>query len=203
MKPLIITGCQRSGTAYIAAVVTACGHWCSHERVFSDLREPVPRPETVEASWAAAPRLSTLDAHVVHQVRHPLAVIASSMARSTFAGKMRPSARWAYEQHPQIVRDSDRNHLVRAMRFWLEWNLLIEPHARHRWRVEDLTAEQVAQVLTGCGRPVDRDRAAQAMALIPRDVNHGHGVQLLSWSDLPACRLTRRLRKMAERYGYG
>lgn len=201
MKPLVITGCQRSGTAYTAALVTACGWWCSHERVFSDRRQPVLRPETVEASWAAAAHLPDMDAYVVHQVRHPLSVIASCMARSTFLGKMRPSARWAARQHPAIIRDSD-GHLVRVMRFWVEWNLLVEPFAQHRWRVEDLTAVEVAQTLTSCGRPVDPVRAAQALELIPRNVNHARWVTPLSWSDLPRCRLTRRLRALAERYGY-
>lgn len=197
----MVTGCQRSGTAYTAALLTACGWWCSHERHFSEGRTWPLRPATIESSWAAAPELPGLDAHVIHQVRHPLAVLASCTARATFNGKMRPSARWARKQHPRIVRKTD-DPLMRVMRYWVEWNLLVEPHAELRWRVEDLKPDLVAAALTARGRPTTVGRAAAAMDLIPRDINHVHTVTPLTWADLPDKPLTVRLRDMAERYGY-
>lgn len=201
MKPLVITGCQRSGTAYTAALLTACGWWCSHERFFNEQRVWPLQPSTIDSSWAAAPHLPDLGAHIIHQVRHPLAVIASCLARGTFAGKMRPSARWARSQHPSIMRNTD-NHLLRTMRYWVEWNLLIEPHADLRWPVENLTPQLLADTLTGWERSTSLARATAAAELIPQDVNHVHTVEPLNWTDLPDKPLTRRLREMAERYGY-
>lgn len=205
MRPIVVCGTQRSGTAYTAALITACGHWCSHERKFREGRAWSLLPATIESSWAAAPHLAGLDAHVVHQVRHPLAVVASCLARGTFAGKRRRSARWAAKAHPATFNRGD-DHVTRIVRYWVRWNQLIEAHAQRRWRLEDLVtsplgAELVADTLTQLGRPVELGRAAAASDLIPA-ANASPAVPTVSWDDIPRSTPRREARRMAKRYGY-
>jgi hypothetical protein len=201
LKPLVITGCQRSGTAYIAALITASGYWCSHERFFRELEWFGPKPTTVEASWAALPHLGEIDAHVVHQIRHPLSVVASMLSRRTFAGAGRRSARWAAKHVPSTRVDTD-TEVMWAMRYWLAWNLAVERHAHHMWRLEDLTPDVVAEVLTSCGRPVIAQRVEQGAAVLPERINGWSEVVPLSWDDLPAGKLRRQVVRHARRWGY-
>lgn len=201
MKPVVITGCQRSGTAWIAAVVTACGYWCSHERFIREEKRFPLRPDVIESSWSAVPSLPDLDAWVVHQVRHPLRVVASCLARGTFSERGADSVRWAAVQHPAIRGDGD-DELHRALRYWFEWNRLAEPHADQRWRLEDLAPEVIAETLSGFGRPTTPDRAALAIDVVPGRVNRCPTAGSLTWDDIPAGPLKKRVRKLAAHYGY-
>lgn len=204
MRPIVITGCQRSGTAYIASLITACGYWCSHERLFRDGRYQELKPESIESSWAAAGYADrfTTPPHLVHQVRHPLSVIASCLARGTFRGKLRPSARWASEIYPGIFQPED-SEIIRILRYWVEWNTLTEWASPDvRWRIEYLNAEELADILTGFGRPVTAERVAQAQKMIPIANAATSDVDPVTWDDLPVCKLTRRAMTMARRYGY-
>lgn len=80
-RKFVVTGSGRSGTEYIALTLSAAGLRCGHEAVFG------PRTRTTpafgawdgDASWLAAPFLAALPSStvVLHQVRHPFAVISS------------------------------------------------------------------------------------------------------------------------------
>lgn len=201
MRPLIITGCQRSGTAFVAAMITASGYWCSHERFFREREWWMPRPDTIEASWAAAPFLSKVDAHVVHQLRHPLAVISSMLARGTFHGGGRRSVRWARKRYKQIHRPGD-TEIEAAMRYWLHWNQLVERHADRMWQIEKLNPGTLAQALTDYGRPVSAGRVARGWEVLPARINEWKGVTRLTWRDLPQGKLKHRLQEAARRWGY-
>lgn len=202
MKPLIITGCQRSGTAYTATVLTAAGLWCGHEREIGETYRGGPvRPTVVEASWMAVPHLAALDAHVVHQVRHPLRVAASMLARRTLGGrKVAPSGRYAIRHCPRIADEPDEP--ARVLRYWHDWNLAAEAVAGARWRLCDLDVGRITAVLEAAGRRIDRDRLAAALDLVPRDVNAQPGVRRLSWGDLPDGPAKADARRLARRYGW-
>lgn len=203
MRPLLVTGCQRSGTAYTSAVLTvACG-WASHERFFNEDHHWDLHPDSVEVSWAAAPHLAGLDdAVVVHLVRHPLAVAGSLLRQGKFTGRNKArSARWAMRQIPEISEGP--GGLRRILRYIWYWNRLVEPHAAARWQVETLTADQICHALDLSGREPDPARAEQALHLIPRQVNSSGPPGGLSWSDLPTdAPIAGRVRRMAARYGY-
>src|SRR5689334_5762287 len=89
---VLITGCARSGTGYLAALLTELGLECGHERVFAPrtVRGSTPTwPDGVraESSWLAAPYLAHLPkgTAVVHLVRHPLAVMRSNLRIGFFS----------------------------------------------------------------------------------------------------------------------
>lgn len=202
MTPIIVTGCMRSGTAYTAAAITACGHWCSHERFFREEKTWPLREGIIESSWAAAPHLTRIDAHVIHQVRHPLSVAASLLARRTFAGDGRRSAQWAWKQHPATFRDGD-DELKRCLRYWLEWNWLVIDSADGGtlWRLEETSAHRLAGTLTSLGREVSVERAELALQVTPR-VNSWTGVTALTWADVPDGKLKKQVQEAADGYGY-
>jgi hypothetical protein len=88
LQPFVVTGCARSGTTYIAAVLSGLGLRCGHEVVFG------PRSRSFagfgdqhgDCSWLAAPFLSeTAGAIVFHQVRHPVKVVRSLLGVRFFA----------------------------------------------------------------------------------------------------------------------
>ena len=90
LEPFAVTGCARSGTTYISAVLGGLGLRCGHEVVFG------PRTRSFtgfgdqhgDCSWLAAPFLDqTGDALVFHQVRHPLKVVRSLLGVRFFADR--------------------------------------------------------------------------------------------------------------------
>jgi hypothetical protein len=90
LQPFVVTGCARSGTTYISAVLSGLGLRCGHEVVFG----PRTRAFTGfgeqhgDCSWLAAPFLGqTGDALVFHQVRHPLKVVRSLLGVRFFADR--------------------------------------------------------------------------------------------------------------------
>ena len=108
----MVTGCARSGTAYMAAVFSRLGLSCGHEVVFG------PRARRFDgfggqhgdSSWLAAPFLSQLpeDTLILHRVRHPLRVVRSLLGVRFFAERGRAfltgddlyaRAKWQVRQH--------------------------------------------------------------------------------------------------------
>jgi len=90
LQPFVVTGCARSGTTYVSAVLSGLGLRCGHEVVFG------PRTRAFggfgdqhgDCSWLAAPFLAqTGDALVFHQVRHPLKVVRSLLGVRFFADR--------------------------------------------------------------------------------------------------------------------
>jgi len=116
------------------------------------------------------------DFAVLHQVREPLAAIASIQ---TF-GPM--SWVFASNREPHI-RDGD-SLLLRAMTYWCYWNQMAEARARLTYQVEQLDPDNAF----GLGMAVN--------ARPHRSV---------SWHDLVAenTELTAQIRAISARYGYG
>jgi hypothetical protein len=90
LRPFVVTGCARSGTTYMAAVLSGLGLRVGHEVVFG----PRVRAFTGwhgqhgDSSWLAAPFLDQIDdALVFHQIRHPLKVVRSLVGVRFFADR--------------------------------------------------------------------------------------------------------------------
>jgi hypothetical protein len=93
LSPFVVTGCARSGTAYLAAVFSRLGLSCGHEVVFG------PRTRRFDgfdgqhgdSSWLAAPFLAQLpdDTLILHRVRHPLKVVRSLLGVRFFTDRGR------------------------------------------------------------------------------------------------------------------
>ncbi len=127
---LLITGCGRSGTTYIAKLLTSAGLNIGHERLGS----------YGCASWVMAvddvvtpngPGKKGIHfQHIFHQVRHPLNVIASTETMNQNS--------WEYicKHIPQIKMEDPLP--VRCAKYWLYWNLEAEKIAEWRYLIEDI-----------------------------------------------------------------
>lgn len=188
----------RSGSGYIAAVLSAAGLRCGHEQWWNP-HEAHNYALMGDSSWMILPELERYVGLVLHQVRNPLHVVASFAAspehepyrglRHECLGRLR----WAGDP------------LREAMQIVLEWNSLIEERvpAAGRWRVEDVNPELVQWVGECLGVLVGYDSAEAACASVEATHNeHNGGVLVLSWDELPQSHLTDSLYAMARRYGY-
>lgn len=153
-RKLLITGCGRSGTLYATELWRALGLDIRHER-------PVP-PNGVMgkdgmASWFMAaddpqppsgpsPLGYKFD-KTIHQVRHPLKVIASvaqfilreGQRAPGFIERNIPETKLSFEE--LIYLEPKQQLLLRASRYWYFWNKLAEKKADYRVRVENLETE--------------------------------------------------------------
>ena len=222
MKPqrVLVTGCARSGTGYAAALLSRLGLPCGHERLFApdtlrDRRggwQALPRwPHrvTAESSWLAAPFVERLPPGtlVVHQVRHPLAVVRSNL-RIGFFGEPTDYLDFARAHLPGLERGSP---LAQAARYWVGWNALVErAKQRHglayvRLRLEDLDERSLRELLARVGHEIPVGEVRTALSEVPRDTNtrgrrrDDSGVRL---DALPTGPLREALESAARRYGY-
>ncbi|NIV72651.1 MAG: hypothetical protein GWN16_16230, partial [Calditrichae bacterium] len=149
-KKLLITGCGRSGTFYAAEVWRSLGLDIRHER---PIKPHGKMGEDGVASWLMAANdpnppfgPSAVDYEfevIVHQVRHPLKVIASVaqfiLAKGQFAPDYieRNVPRTRIHSDEQIL-DEKQQHILEAARYWYYWNLLACKKATHMVQIEQL-----------------------------------------------------------------
>jgi hypothetical protein len=191
MTALLITGSERSGTLFTATVLRAAGIDAGHERAANVHGYRQLKNGEVEVAWEAA--YLGLKAYTVHQVRHPLAAIASSVKRGTFdpATKYYRWARYAANVYPEIL--TQRTPLERAALYWLRWNGGIK--ADERWQIETLTSRQLNSALLRLGLHVG---TSKALAETPRV--HESDAEPLTWDQLGA--FEGAIRELAADYGY-
>ena len=88
LRPFVVTGCARSGTAYMALVLSRLGLRCGHEVVFGPRSRAFTgfHGQHGDSSWLAAPFLAQLpsDTLVIHRIRHPLRVVRSLLGVQFF-----------------------------------------------------------------------------------------------------------------------
>src|SRR4051794_440119 len=92
LRPFVVTGTARSGTAYTAMLLSGLGLRIGHEDVFGPRTRSFDgwHGQDGDSSWLAAPFLDQLpDALVLHQVRHPLKVVRSLVGVRFFADRSR------------------------------------------------------------------------------------------------------------------
>lgn len=192
----------RAGSVWIATVMHNAGIPVLHETHFNGDRCLATQPdvwdhrEVAEWSAQAVPYLGSWDVTVWHQVRHPLDVTASYLKFGLFEFPER------FGRQGQVIFDRfdlTGDPTTDAVRFWVDWNRRIEPHATRRWRVEDVDADLIVEAGTDAGVQVDRDKAVQALQDTPRQLNTAGPTLHPVLPDHPA---TEALFDMACRYGY-
>lgn len=214
-RRLLITGCGRSGTGYLATLLGELGIPCGHEALFgpqvhADACAPTwPEDVTCEASWLAAPYLATLpaDTLVLHQVREPVAVVRSFLRIRLFEGK-NVWKRFAEAHAPALAGGTP---FERCVKYWLHWNRLCQTAstsshvAYRRRRLEDVDAELLMELAAELGLPRTRAAVDAALARVPRDTNTSgakHQDGSVRWSNLPRGDWSAELEDLAGRYGY-
>jgi hypothetical protein len=177
---LLITGTGRCGTGYIAEVLNSVGHKCTHEKIFSMkgldyAREQLAlrrsRPEwrwQAESSWLIAPHLGEpwlSDLTVVHLVRHPRNFIRSHQRMSNWTTKhYERGQEYLYSIMPELLDHPPPYE--RSAYFWVKWNEMIEPHARHLHRIEDDVTgllDALGLVHEGCDLFADKEHNSRAL----------------------------------------
>ncbi len=128
-KRLLITGCGRSGTKFAASLLQHLGLDVRHEEMGADgIATWCMAVQSDDSPWGGG-RRSVKFATILHQVRHPLAVIPSL---TTFTP---PS--WEFiAQH--VSCPISEPILLRAAKYWYYWNLEAEKIAQWRYRIETL-----------------------------------------------------------------
>jgi hypothetical protein len=189
-KTLLVVGCARSGTTYIADVLTKGGLDIGHEKMGLDgISSWDLAVKTSKGRWRQYPQLYRF-AHIFHQVRDPLEVISSVYETEN-------SKSWIYilAHMPEVdMRDS---HLVKCAKYWYYWNLEAEKKAEWTYRVEDFN-NRWDEFQRRVGKEI-------AFHEIPKNINGREGHPHFTWKDLEAelePELLANIKTMAQRYGY-
>ena len=203
-KRFVVAGTGRSGTRYIQSVLRKCGMRVSHEQIFcpGGVREWGNRHG--ESSGLAPPFLK--DHYpgilILHQVRHPLAVIRSMLSRRTSTRAKQYEKQFLVPTgFPDLDFKNDR--MRRATLMWLHRNELVDAaKPAMRWRVEDLDLPTLRGILDLIGWDAGDDVLEEALAKTSTSLNRSNRKHPMpEWSDLPAD-LRPRTVNLAREYGY-
>jgi hypothetical protein len=215
MRPFVIAGTGRSGTMGMAMLLNRAGIRTAFEQFFCarevnalvGSRYPCFLAETGcagEVSSLAPPYLRHLPTETVilHQVRNPVATLASLMGQWDITGdsiKWWPNIKFNRMYVPETSADDEP--LAFYIRYWLRWNEMIEPYAARRYRIEDLAPALWATLLADIGAELTEQTKA-AFAAYATDYNAGKRHLRVTWRAIPKGELKQRLLKKATEYGY-
>ena len=196
-KNIAIIGCGRSGTKYIAKVISCAGLDVRHEK----------KGENGYASWfATSPFVKhKTDTIILHQIREPIPVINS------FRIANEPSWDWIYANVHQIHKGI--SHIKRCMLYWLYWNLLAESQSEWSYRVETLFNADVFDEFCSRLKITPTEEQIQQMKFVPTTTNskdHHRKYKekgmdkVLEWGDLMEedAELFDKIITQSKRYGY-
>jgi hypothetical protein len=196
-RTLLITGCARSGTLYMATLLEKSGYNILHERLGKD--GVVAWPMAVGSLSVKGPLFYKPFKHIFHQVRHPLHQITSRTIQNSDLS----DPRWVFvRKHLKEIRPTD-SILVSCAKYWYYWNLKAEKIAQWRYHIEDID-QIVDEFESRSGLLINR----HMLKTLPRDINTRdetkHAARL-TWKqlkkELPKL-LYQNIQEMAERYGY-
>ena len=168
MNRVIITGLPRSGTKYVATVLTKAGVPCGHEQLYNELSALPQVIKPVECSWLAAPYTADHTSHIITLHRNPHLVRCSIWKCGLFTA---PNAwqDYAVQFCPDIAKADSPER--KADIFMVEWPRLIQ-HSLLTISVETFGIEHIALVAGLAGLPFDITAAKAALANTPKDTNH-------------------------------
>jgi len=137
---ILIGGCARSGTNFIANLLTQGGVGCNHEALFG-----APGYGTIidnaiaESSWLAVPyfpKEKVRGAILIHLIRHPLKQISSMRHVRTFEDHNFRSN--IYSIFKELYLPTIRRYRLmdRYIYNWIKWNRMAESHADLTYRLE-------------------------------------------------------------------
>lgn len=213
---MLVTGCGRSGTLYATEVWRKIGLDIRHER-------PVPPNGVMGEDGIASWYMAVDDPYppygpggyqysfdyIIHQVRHPLKVIASV---AQFILRVDANSRQYIERNCAETRLTDKQMqlgdgerlVLQSALYWYYWNQLAESKADITLQVEKLTSNlpRLCQEIGVEYRSDDLDK-------IPNTVNERQNYiretpWVLSWEDIKQLdeKLYVNIFEQAKRYGY-
>lgn len=194
-KKILVTGCGRSGTQFTWKILNSLGIDVGHEV----MRENGTVDWTA-VSWEAE-KLNQFDL-ILHQVRHPLKVIASWHEVS----ESHPAGEWAWSFLYQVLRlQKEMPLLEKLMVYWLQWNLRAEKFVSKTYQVEKFMQE-VPEIITKTFElppdawerieiPPENTHTTSDRETYRKDLQWGHLEEVNS-------HLAFLIKSLARRYGY-
>lgn len=187
----LITGCGRSGTRYIARLLSAAGLDIGHETMGKDgIASWLLAVDAGYAGYGPLRRFFRFQT-ILHQIRDPLSVI-SSMQTTRIAS-------WQYICR-NIPCSLDEPLLLRCAKYWKYWNLKAESIATWRYRIEEIDRIW-GELCERLAIPVN----PAVLATTQRTINTRAGAyQKIGWDDLMVLdkSLCLSIQEQAVRYGY-
>ena len=191
---ICIIGCARSGTKYTSMLFKSYGYALGHEMLERHgICSWCLVPVTTARCWGPSSwDLRSLDLPVVHQVRHPLDVIASLSTEG--------SSSWSFI-NKFIPIDSNDSFLVNCMKYWYYWNKLAESKAKLTYRVDDM--ESVLPALFKIGGFDATRFDTSIVSSFPKNVNARYHASLtIADLEFEDGKLTKEIIDLATRYGF-
>lgn len=189
---MIVTGTGRSGTGYMAKLLTKCGLSIGHEKKFTPYGVKQSKFEH-DSSWLAVPHIKE---PTVLILRHPLKVVKSLYDIGFFAED---------NQYVEFVRTYTpytlkyESELDECLAHWIVWNMQAEAKADLMFRLEDLDLDDVNQILALAeSKPVD---SLPKIGMVNRKLDYKTRDIELSWSKFDPT-LARLAQDMAKQWGY-
>jgi hypothetical protein len=201
----LITGTPRSGTGYIAQILSYLGIECSHERMFNpwEVHYEEMRSDSRkwgDSSWMAVPYLGKIPpiTKVFHIVRDPLKTI-NSIIRTR-------QVDWPSDYRAFLALHcwGDSNYCPTdiapaAQYFWVTWNSMIELSGRVTRRFQVERVGDIVDIVSDIepGLELDPARLEEALKAVPTTYNTKEGKNFLTESELEE-----KIVIMGRRYGY-
>lgn len=155
---VLITGCGRSGTKYASFALQRLGLEVPHERLGRDGISSWTMAVVAEGRPYGPPSSEVSFQHIFHQVREPLATIASCMTLN--------SESWDFIcRHIECPPFAPA--LIKAATYWLLWNKKAEEIATWRYRIEDFHDGVAHEICKQMSVSFNKDRVNS----IPRNFN--------------------------------
>ena len=195
-KFLLITGSSRSGTTYIANVLTEAGLEIGHEHLKADgCSSWLMNVKTNHAPYGYIRTDLVHYQHIFHQVRDPLKTISS-----IFSTEKEKAFIFFKEYIPEIDREKD-SRLVQSAKYWYYWNLKAEAQAEWRYKIEELD-----DVWDEMNERLGLSLSRAPLKTTRKTINHRRTpLQKITWADLKgelSPDLFLAIQEMSVRYGY-
>jgi hypothetical protein len=209
---IIITGCGRSGTAYMSQLFNNMGLECKHENHFNpkNLNNNYTILDCHESSWLAAPHLlkmSPVRYSILHIVREPFKQINSLKARFFFEVPSEYNG-FAMELLSLFYSGS---FIEKYIKYYIYWNKLVEivedfGYIYKRMKIESIgELEPLQSFFRKSGIEIDKSVIMDAIKETPRDINKNtikDTREPLTIDDIESSELRDKLLAISVKYGY-
>lgn len=192
---VLITGCGRSGTKYMATLMQRSGLDLQHEE--PGRNGSIAWPMAVDAfysPWGECFKQHKFK-HVFHQVRNPLDTISSWY----FNTMTTSSWNYIYDHIPEILPEEPT--FVQCAKYWLYWNIEAEKKAEWRFRIEDIEV-----VFDEIGKRLGVNLNREALNQVKKNTNTRKDILFkITWKDLNEAlspEVFQSIQALAKKYGY-
>lgn len=205
--PFFLVGPARSGTGYIAALLTSLDVPTGHEAMFGAYGFKARLELCGDSSWLAVPFLDDIPSAcpVLFQARNPIRIVQSNFE----IGFLQRGSK--FDQFAAAVLGAKlpagASPLESSILYVLAWMDAIrrrQDRLAYTYRLEAIGVETVLEICAQVGVSMDAGRVERALASLPRNVNdkaHKKTGRTLDWN-AASPELRRRLQDLAVALGY-